>query len=146
MSRSRLIGAPQVVVFINGQPFGKCTSFQWTSLTPHVEEETVDVMFPVELKPVRTKVAFQMGVLRLIADGGMQAAGLVPQQQHLSRERYFTVQLIERKTGTTLFSSTMNVVDSESWSVRPKGLLEGTVVCKGVTWVNEAGDATPSGA
>lgn len=144
MQRPRLIGSPQVLVYINGQPFGKCTSFQWTSITAHKEIEGVDQLFPFELAPTTTMVTFQMGVLRLLADGGMQAAGIVPQQQHLSQEKYFTVQLVERKTNTTLFLSVMNVCDSEVWSITPKGLLAGQVVCKGITWVNEAADAVPA--
>lgn len=144
MARSRLIGAPQVLIYVNGKPFGKCTSLRWTSITPHKEQRSVDVLFPLEMIPTATSVAFELGVLRLVADGGMQAAGIVPQQQHLEREKYFTVQVVERKSGTTLFLAALCVCDSEVWGVPTKGLLAGTVACKGITWTNEAADAVPA--
>lgn len=144
MPAPRLIGSPQVFVYVNGQPYGKCTSFRWTSLTPHAEQQSVDVMQPLELKPTTTKVAFEMGVLRLVADGGIQASGIAPNPVRLSVARYFTVTLVERKSKLVLFSATYCQSNSESWSVTPKGLLAGTVSCTGLTWANEAIDAKPA--
>jgi hypothetical protein len=78
-----------------------------------------------------------MGVLRTIGDGGLQGAGVVSQQSELSREMYFTIQLVERTSGLTLFRSDMNNTDSEQWSVTAKDLLLGNVSGSGISWVNE---------
>jgi hypothetical protein len=137
MARPKLVSAPKILVYVNGKLFGRCTSFSWTSQTPRKRIQTIDVMHPMELAATTTNVSWTMGVLRTIGDGGLQGAGVVSQQSDLSREMYFTIQLVERTSGLTLFRSDMNNTDSEQWSVTAKDLLLGNVSGSGISWVNE---------
>lgn len=137
MSRPKIVVAAKILVYINGKLFGRCTSFSWSSVTQRKELETIDVEIPAELMSTRVRTAWSMGVLRTIGDGGLQGAGVASQQSDLSREKYFTIQLIERTSGLTIFRSDNNNTDSEQWSVNAKGMLIGTASGKSITWVNE---------
>jgi hypothetical protein len=137
-NRPKLVVAAKVLVYINGKLFGRCSSFQWTSLTPRKKIRTIDIQWPVELAATTTDVTWSMAVLRTIGDGGMQGAGVVAPQNVLSKEKYFTLLLVERTSNLTLFKADMCAVDSEGWSVNAKSLMAGQVSGSGIIWVNEA--------
>lgn len=137
MGQSRLITSARLLVYINGRLFGRCESFVINSVTPIKEIETIDLQFPSELAVTRCRVSWTMGVLRTIGDGGMQGAGIVAPQAVLSKQRYFTVQIVERQSGLTFFQSVLNMVDDESWSVVVKQIVRGSVSGRGILWTNE---------
>jgi hypothetical protein len=137
MTRPKIVVAAKILVYINGKLFGRCTSFSWSSMTPRKKIRTIDIQHPVELAATTVDIGWQMGVLRTIGDGGLQGAGVVAQQSDLSREKYFTIQLVERTSGLTLFRSDLNNTDAEQWGVTAKGLLSGTANGSGILWVNE---------
>lgn len=138
MNRPRLVTGAKVLVYVNGKLFGRCAGFSWTSMTPRRKIRVIDVPFPVELAATGSEVTWTMNVLRTIGDGGMQGAGvLVPPAQVIS-EKYFTLQLVERTTGLTLFKSDFNNSDSESWQILPKMIMQGQIQGSGIVWVNEA--------
>lgn len=139
MFRPKLVVAAKVLVYVNGKLFGRCTNFQWTSATPRKKIRTVDIVHPVELAATTVDVTWTMGVLRVSGDGGLQGAGVVAQQTELSREKYFTLVLVERSTGLTLFKADLCETDSESWTIAAKDRMLGQVNGSGIVWVNEAG-------
>jgi hypothetical protein len=137
-TRPKLVSAPRVLVYINGKLYGRCTTFQWSSITPRRRIHVCDIAVPVELAATTTDVTWQMGVLRVIGDGGAQGSGIVADQLNISREKYFTLTLIERQTDMVLFQADLCNTDSEIWSIAPKGLMQGQISGSGITWVNEA--------
>jgi hypothetical protein len=138
MTRPKIVVAAKILVYVNGKLFGRCTSFSWTSSTPRKKLRVIDIQVAVELMSTTIDVTWTMGVLRTVGDGGLQGAGVVAQQSELSREKYFTIQLVERTSGLTIFRSDLNNTDAEQWHVNAKGLLEGQASGSGITWVNEA--------
>jgi hypothetical protein len=136
-NRPNLITGPRVLVYINGKLFGKIVSFQWGSATPRKKIRTIDIPHPVELAATTVDMNWNMSVLRLIGDGGAQGAGIVAQQTLLSREKYFTILIIERTTNTTLFRADFCNTDNESWVIQAKDIMRGTINGSGITWVNE---------
>lgn len=137
MPRPKLITAPRILVYINSKLYGVVTSFTWTSSTPRKKIRSIDIMHPVELAATITEVTWNMGILRVMGDGGLQGAGVVAKSEYLSREKYFTILLVDRLSDLPLFNSEMNQVDSENWSVTAKGLLSGQVSGAGISWSNE---------
>ncbi len=137
--RPVLIVAAKILVYVNGKLFGRCASFNWTSATPRKKLHCIDIPHPVELAATTVETSWNMGVLRTVGDGGLQGAGVVAQQTELSREKYFTLQLVERTSGLTIFRSDYNQTDSESWTVTAKGLLAGQASGTSILWVNETG-------
>jgi hypothetical protein len=136
--RPKLVSAAKVLVYINGKLFGRVVSFQWNSITPRKKIHTIDIPYPVELAATITEVTWTMGVLRSIGDGGMQGAGVVADQALLSREKYFTILLVERTSNLTLFKADYCATDSESWQISAKSLMSGQVSGSGIIWTNEA--------
>jgi hypothetical protein len=138
MSRPKIVSAPRILVYVNGKLFGRCTSFSWTSSTPRKKIRTIDIPNPVELAATTVDVTWNLGALRTVGDGGLQGVGIAPQQTDLSLEKYFTLQLIERTSGLTIFRSDLCNTDAETWSVTAKGLLAGAANGSGIIWSNES--------
>lgn len=138
MNRPKIIVAAKVLVYVNGKLFGRCTRFSWGSQTPGREIQVIDTMHPVELAPTTVKVNWTMGVLRTIGDGGLQGVGMVSQQSELSLDRYFTLQLVERTSGLTVFRCDLCNTNAEQWDITAKGEMAGTANGSGILWVNEA--------
>lgn len=138
-NRPRLVTAAKVLVYVNGRLFGRCTSFSWSSDTPRKEIRTVDIPHPVELAPTTTGVRWNMGVLRTVGDGGIQGAGMIAtQQSDISREKYFTLLLVERSSNLVLFKADMCNTSSENWGINAKAIVSGQVSGSGIVWGNEA--------
>jgi hypothetical protein len=138
MPASRIVVAAKVLVYVNGVLFGQCTSFAWNSATPHKKIRTVDIQFPVELASATSEINWTMGVLRTIGDGGLQGAGIIAPQNLLSKEKYFTLLLVERTSSLQLFRADMAVADAENWQINAKGKMEGTASGSAVIWTNES--------
>lgn len=136
-NRPKIVVGAKVLVYVNGKLLGRCTSFSWNSVTPNKKIRTVDIQWPVELATTTTEVNWTMGVLRTIGDGGLQGAGLVAPQAVLSKQKYFTLLLLERTSNMTLFRADMCVVDSENWTVTAKEKMAGTCSGSAIIWVNE---------
>lgn len=134
---SSLNGA-RIVCYINGRLFGLVTSFSWTSSTPRKKVHVVDVPHPVELMATTTEISWQMGVMRLMGDGGMQGNGIVANQTNIIKEKYFTIMLVERLSNLPVFQADMCQTDGEQWSITAKGLMSGSVSGSCIVWTNEA--------
>lgn len=138
MASSSLISAAKVVCYVNGLPYAQVTSFQW-SVTPQRKAiYGLDSGEPYELAPVTTKVTGSMAVLRTQKDGGLEGAGITAPLEELTREKYFSLTLVERTTNTILFRADQCSVQSQAWTVSPKSLVSGTVSFEAINWSNEA--------
>lgn len=131
-------GANQIL-YVNGKVYGVCESFSFASSTPHSEKRAVDITHPIELAPGGVSLTWQMSVIRTRGDGGLQGAGMSPNQVDAHLQKYITIELVDRYTRLTTFKSEFCVVDSESWGVAPKGRMLGAVSGKAILWTNEAG-------
>jgi hypothetical protein len=131
-----IVGA-HLVVFINGKRFGECTGMEWEQGTPHTERMGVDSLTPVELVPVATRVNGSFQALRIRATGGLEGRGIVAPFRHLSREKHFSILVIDRRDGTRVFRADRCSVTSQRWRVQAKGRLEGTFSFMGIDASNE---------
>jgi hypothetical protein len=138
-TRPKTVHGARVLVYVNGVLFGRCAGFSWNGTSPRRKIHVVDTPHAVELAATTVDCAWNMTVLRTVGDGGIQGAGMVaPQQALLSREKYFTVLLVERMSGLPLFQADMCQVEAEGWVLTPKNLLMGQIQGAGIVWVNEA--------
>jgi hypothetical protein len=139
MTRPKIVAAAHILVYINGKLYGRCTSFTWTSNTPGRKIRVIDTQHPVELATTTIDVDWSMGVLRTVGDGGLQGVGVASMQPaDMSLEKYFTIQLVERRSGLTIFRCDMNNANSENWQINAKMQMVGNVSASGIIWVNEA--------
>ena len=97
-----LVSAARVVCYLNGRRAGTVTRFGHTSETPTHELGGLDSFDPFELAPTSTKVSGTVGLYRIAGLGGVEGMGLTAQYEALSRQKYATVQLLDRLTGAQL--------------------------------------------
>lgn len=139
MARPRLVSSARVNCYINGKLIGRVTGINWNSSTPHREARGVDDMFVQEFMPMTVGISGTIMLVRMIGDGGAQGVGISVPQSMVSKEKYFTMVLVERETDTTLFRMEQGVCHGENWQVTAKQLLAGVVNFSGIAWSNEVG-------
>lgn len=139
MARPRIVVAARILCYINGRLLGRVAEFSWNGEAAHKAARGVDDPTAQEFMPTTLGMSGTMRILRTIGDGGAQGAGITVPQSLVSREKYFTVVLVERETDSTLFRATECVANSESWAVVAKGIVQGNISFVGRTWSNEAG-------
>src|SRR5690242_13500671 len=114
---NRTLHGARILCYINGKLFGRVTSFSWTSSTPRKKIHTIDIPHAVELATTTSDVTWQMTVLRTVNDGGSQGIGMATTGPNVSKEKYFTILLLDRGTDQTLFRADACMTDNESWTV-----------------------------
>ena len=135
MTRSRLITGAQVVVYVNGSMLGRVASIGIMNSTPRKELHTIDTLEPMELMPQSVSGHGQMQIYRLHQDGGIQALGMAAVWEDVSREKYFSILVLDRATDTTLFRADKCSTISENWTFN-RGHIMGDVAFSFVRWSN----------
>lgn len=134
----KIITGAHVILFVNGERFGSVYSFALNIGTPSKKIGGIDVPGWVELATTMETCSGTMGVYRLIGDGGAEGAGLVPVSEQLPRGKYFSMQLIERTSDTTVFSTQYARVEDQKWAFEPKSMTRGNIIWEALGRKNEA--------
>lgn len=137
MARARVVVGAHINCYINGQPYGRVIGFTFRSQTPRRALYGIDSMDPFELAVTQTKVGGTMRIVRTVGDGGAEGAGITANFDDLPREKYFTVQLVERGSDTVIFQAELCSVVSQVWDVPSKGIVTGTIDFEAISWNNE---------
>lgn len=146
MALSRITHGARLLCYINGTLLGRITSFEYSSNTNHRDARGLDVNYVIETIPTTISTVFTMTILRVIADGGAEGAGLVTQLADQVREKYFTILLVDRVTDLPVFQSDYCTCTSQSWSVAAKGVMIGRISCEAIYWNNESAKTKPNRA
>jgi hypothetical protein len=134
---SILLSSAQVVLFVNGNPFGRVSRFSYSVDTPRRKIHTVDSVLPFELATGVTNVSGSMGLYRTHLDGAVEGPGMVAPLEELPREKYFNILLIDLVSQTVVFQADFCSVESQSWSFEAKGLASGSVSFSALSYNNE---------
>lgn len=139
MADQRSITGSRLLCYVNSRLLGTVVGFSWDSVTDKKVIQTLDISIPTEIASTTGMARGTITLIRTIGDGGAQSAGMAaPFQTDLSREKYFTIALVERSTDTTVFKGDACSLEGESWSVDPRGFLVGVVRFLSLTWVNDS--------
>lgn len=111
---------------------------RWNSDTAAHSSYGIDSMEPFELSPTVSAITGALTVYRRAGDGGAEGAGITVALPDLSREKYFRVTLIERRTQKVIFNAPRCKITSQSWDVPTRGHVTGTLNFTATTWSNEA--------
>lgn len=144
MSKSHLITGARVILYVNGKPYTKVTSFSFNSTTGRREIYGIDSAEPYELAPTTSQCQGQIGIYRIMADGGAEGAGMVAPLPDLTLEKYFTLALVERTTDTIIFSANQCSAVSQAWDIPSRGFVTGSIAFKAIEWSNEIRPRTGS--
>jgi hypothetical protein len=138
---SNLIVGPHCVCYINSIPFARAASVTVDISTSRKPIKGIDVLQATELIPVEQLVNGGLSVFRLHRDGGIEAAGLIGTWNSMTREKYFSLMIIDRATDTVVIQADKCSVQRQSWTYQPKAYVMGTITWTGIVYNNEAGDA-----
>lgn len=137
MSRARTIVSAGVLLYVNNKLYGKVVAFRFTSQTPREAINGIDSIDPFELAPTSTRVTGSIELVRTVADGGAEGAGLTTSYDKLPREKYFSVMLVERISDTVLFRADHCSVVSQTWDFPSKEKARGSLEFEALEWSNE---------
>ncbi len=137
MSPPRILVGARVALYINGQAYGRVMGFQWTSTTAQKAVYALDSSFPYELAPGQTRIVGSLNVYRLAGDGGAEGANMTTQFTDVIRQNYFTLSLVDRATGQTLFQANHCALTSQSWSAPVRGFVTGSLAFESLLWESE---------
>lgn len=136
MARARTVVAAHCVVYVNGRLFGRVASLGFSAETPQRELRVIDTLEPAELIPQGASVRGSLTIYRLHRDGGIEAAGLAAAWADMTRQKYFSLMVVDRVTDTVLFRADRCATAAQSWNVG-RGFVMGTVAFVGLNWSNE---------
>jgi hypothetical protein len=74
---------------------------------------------------------------KIHGDGGNEASGLVATWNSMTREKYFSLLVLDRVTDTVLVQVDKCVVTNQSWVIQPKSFVIGTVAFSGFDYSND---------
>lgn len=114
---SNLVVGAHAVVLINGLKFAPVLDLSYDTSTPRAELNVLDVVEPVELLPTVAHLTGQMTIYRQHRDGGLEAQGLIADWDRLTDEKYWTMAIMDRAAGGTLFRATRCSTTGQNWRV-----------------------------
>ncbi len=138
MANSNNIVSAHLVVFINGFVYGRVTGLSWNPQTPRIARRGLDSIMAYELSPGPAIVTGSMNVLRLHGDGGLEGRGIVAPFEHIPEERYFSILVVNRKTGQRVYQADHCMVTGQTWNQEARGRVSGSFNFEGIAWRNEA--------
>lgn len=137
MSRARILTSAACLVFVNGKIYSQISDFAWNSDTPKKAIYCVDQMEPAELAPTTVKTGFTMSLYRVKGSAGARGAGMVGTFPDLSRERYFSVMIVDRENGLVVFRADECSAESEHWNAPAKSMVTGSLSVSCLAWSDE---------
>jgi hypothetical protein len=134
-----IITSPLCVIYINSVPFARCTGFNYQINSPAKVIHGIDTLQPIELIPTSLGVGGNFTILRQHIDGGAEAAGILATWDKMTKEKYFSLLMVDRKVDSVLFQCNKAKCISQSWQIAPKGFLIGNISFTGIDYNNEVG-------
>jgi hypothetical protein len=135
--RTKIVVSAGVILHLNGKPFGKVKTFQWSSATPRKPQYGLDALVPFELIATPTRLTGRIGLYRTVGDAGAEGANMVALYRDLPREKYYSLALIERASDTTIFEARYCSTLSQTWSAPEKGIVTGDIEFEAIEYNSE---------
>ena len=137
MPQAKVISTAGVVLHLNGKPFGRVRAFQWSINTPKKPINAIDSLQPFEFLPTASQVSGHLSIYRTVGDAGVEGAAMAARMEDIPREKYFSIQLVERGSDTIVFQAMYCSLVRQSWSAQEKGLVTGEIDFQALDWSNE---------
>lgn len=141
--RGQLVVGAGVRCYINNRSFGRVADFSYSLGTPRKKLHGIDWLPPIELIQQSVDVDGEMTIYRLHKDGGAEAAGMVGTWPDLSREKYFSLVLIDRSTDTVIFQANQCSTTGQHWRIG-RGYVLGNIRFSGIQYNNETAPSANS--
>lgn len=130
---NRVIPVAELVLYINGAPFGIVTAFSWQSNTPRKSIRCIDIAEPIELAVGPVSVSGNMAVVRLHGTT-LESMGVKAQLEDQSREKYISILVIDRATQMPIFKADSATITSQQWQAAARGIVQGNITFEALSW------------
>jgi hypothetical protein len=138
MSRAKVIASASVFMYVNGKPYGRCQAFSFTSTTQKKPIMGIDSLDPYELATTHNIISGNIQILRTVGDGGAEGSGMTVSFEDLSREKYFSLMLVDRGAqDSIIFQADACSLNRQSWNIVNKGIMTGSLEFEALTWSND---------
>jgi hypothetical protein len=134
-----ILEAACLKVYINGQVLGWAANVQSAISTPARAIHGIDQSSPTEIIPTTYSVSCSIRVYRGRATGGAEGLGLISSGYNLLKQKYCTIEIVDRITDQVVNRFGSCLVSSQSWDISPKGLVTGTLSFTGIEFSTELG-------
>lgn len=141
MSWSNILAGAHLKCMVNGRLLGWTSGIHYRIRTPARRAQGIDSAVTFELMPTTYDVAGSMEVYRGRAQGGAEGLGMAAFAKDLLKQKYSTIELVDRLSGDVVASFSGCLVTEQSWDARPKSLVTGNFTFEGVGYSNEASSA-----
>lgn len=135
---ANLLTGARVVCYINGTEYAVVTGAGWQVSYQRKAIYGLDSPTAYEIAPTTVSVTGTLRVLRSVLDGGAEGYGYVAFPKDIYLEQYVTINLIDRRSDSVLFSANRCSILSQSWEVPSKGLVQGSITFQAIDWSSEA--------
>ena len=99
MAYASVIQGAAVKCYVNGVLLGYVTAAAWNTLTRYGEAAEIDSNVVKEYMPGSYRVGGSFGILRGRSTGGLEGAGMVAFAEGMLRQKYLSIDLVDRVTG-----------------------------------------------
>lgn len=123
---------------INSRRFANVFALGYEVTSAHKEIHGVDLLAPTELIPVSLSFSGSMQIYRLHRDGGIEADGMIPDWDRLTRGKYFSLMVLDRATDTIILNAEKCIIQKQSWQMSTKAFVIGTIAFSGLIYKNES--------
>lgn len=135
---SKLLHGARSIVLINGVVLGVTAGVRFLQRTPIVEVGGIDMLDPAELVPSKTSVVGSLTIYRAAGDGGAEGAALTGPARFVSRQKYFRLELLDRKSKQVQYTCRSCMVEEQAWNFAPHELVQGQISYRGIELSSEA--------
>lgn len=142
MGQQLTINGSHIKLYINATLIGICTSASFSIDYGRRVITGIDVQTPTEITSGQIKVKGSLSIVRLKLDGGPEGYNMVPAISDISLEKYVSITLIDRYTESVIFRTDFALISNQSWNIKNRQILTGTVNFDSIDYVNELGAGT----
>lgn len=139
------IAAPHLKCFIDGRLAGFVVGFNYSIDSSHRTINAIDEVRAQEHAAASYGVSANFAVISSRALLGLEGAGITVYADALPRQKYLTITIVDRITDKIVFQAESAVVENQSWSVQPKGLVTGQFSIKALMSISDPYRPDPNG-
>jgi hypothetical protein len=138
------MGIPAVIAgahlkcIVNGHMLGVITGVSWDVDTGDTPRYQIDDNVAAEIVPGRYSVGGTFSLVRGRFSGGLEGLGVQAFAERVLRQKYSTIELVDRVTDEVVHRFEDCVVAKQHWQTDAKGLLMGSFSWLGRRSVTEA--------
>jgi hypothetical protein len=137
MPRSETVVAAHLKIYVNGSLMGWATGFQPRIQTPVRKAQGIDTLMTFELMPTGFSASGSLQIVRGRAQGGPEGLGMVAAAKDMLKQKYLTIEVVDRITDSIVFKFTGCTITDQTWMISPKGVVTGALTFEAINYSND---------